>query len=185
MSRRTQALAALLLLGVGAAGCAWFGQAWYRAQATNRLIRAADAAAIGERAPPAARFAKAYALRQAGQPKAAGAIYRELLVDADPALALPVHYNLANLYFLQAAVAADETRLRDVVPLVMRARRHYQRVLYLDPGHYDGKYNLEYVERLMQSRDWDADQTKLGATARRSEGGTGWVSVHELPEGLP
>lgn len=182
--RGVTALAAVALLA-GAAVAAWCALGWYRAASANALIAANDPAAIGADAAPAARFAKAYALHMGGEVEAAVKVYYSLLTGADPRLQVAAHYNLANLYFLQAAIAASETRLRDLVPLVLQARAHYRRVLFMDPQHYAAKYNLEYVERLMVGRDWIGEQTRIGANTQRTPGGTGWVTVHELPQGLP
>lgn len=185
MKPRTQAMVAMAVLLAGLAGMGISGWYWAQARATNALIAAGDPEAIGAQAAPAARFAKAYWLRRSGGAQTAAGIYQDIITANHGPLRIAAHFNLANLHFLLAAKAIDETRLRDMVPHALQARAHYRRVLFLDSGHYGAKYNLEYVERLLQGREWLGSQTEVGASPAPTEGGTAWVSVHELPEGLP
>lgn len=168
------------------AGAAVNAYSLYRAHVLNDSIREGDLRAVPDGASPEVLFARAHALRGNGKLERAIAAYGRLLPSAGPELALAAQYNLGNLYFIRAAIAADETRLRDVLPLVMRARAHYQRVLFLNSDHYDAKYNLEYVERLVETRELKDEKESVGVSAQRSrDDDTNWVTVHELPEGLP
>ncbi|MDT0619740.1 hypothetical protein RM531_14780 [Salinisphaera sp. P385] len=185
MRFRQQVILASVLIGLGVVGVSVAGLGWWQSARIDRLVADGNAEALAQSDAPAARFALAYRQRRNGAPREAAEIYRELIPTLQDQALIATHYNLANLYFLLAANAADETRLSEMVPLVLQARSHYQRVLYLQPGHYAAKYNLEYVERLMQTRDWIGSQSEVGSNIDRRDSGTGWVSVHELPDGLP
>lgn len=185
MRFRQQLILAWALIGLGAIGLGLGGLGWWQTARIDRLVAEGTPEALVQSDAPAARFALAYRQRRNGAPREAAEIYRQLIPQVTDQALIATHYNLANLYFLLAANAADETRLSEMVPLVLQARSHYQRVLYLQPDHYAAKYNLEYVERLMQTRDWIGSQSEVGSNIDRRDSGTGWVSVHELPDGLP
>lgn len=185
MRFRQQLILAWTLIGLGVIGLGVAGLNWWQSARIDRLVADGNPEALAQSDAPAARFALAYRQRRNGAPREAAEIYRQLIPQVTDQALIATHYNLANLYFLLAANAADETRLSEMVPLVLQARSHYQRVLYLQPDHYAAKYNLEYVERLMQTRDWIGSQSEVGSNIDRRDSGTGWVSVHELPDGLP
>ena len=89
------------------------------------------------------QFAKAYALQQKQDFKAAVQAYAAIDATTHSTLRLDIKFNLANLFFREA------TRLRGVdsndlaMPLLELAKQNYREILRIDSGHWDAKYNLE------------------------------------------
>jgi mxaK protein len=89
------------------------------------------------------QFAHAYALQQEQDFKGAVNAYANIVAAPASQLALDIKYNLANLYFREAARlrAAGPDDLS--MPLVDLAKQNYLDVLREDSRNWDAKYNLE------------------------------------------
>lgn len=143
MSGRLLAFA-LALLAVLAALDLWRLR---EAAALNEAIDAGDEPGLRASPAPEARFALA-AKAAASDPQAALAAYQALEDAAPPGIAAAARYNRAQLYHQLAAAARAEDDAR-AVALAELAKQRYRELLAATPAHWDARYNLERVLRLV------------------------------------
>lgn len=112
-------------------------------QRFNDALAEGDSARVDGRGDARRQFAKAYALQQQRDFKAAVKAYAAIDALTHSQLQMDIKFNLANLYFREA------TQLRDIgsndlaMPLIELAKQNYREILRIDSGHWDAKYNLE------------------------------------------
>jgi len=119
----------------------------------NDALATGDAARVSGRVDPRRQFAKAYALQQQQDFKAAVKTYADIDALPHSQLQMDIKFNLANLYFREA------TRMRDIdsndlaMPLIELAKQNYREILRIDSGYWDAKYNLELALILAPETD--------------------------------
>jgi mxaK protein len=122
-------------------------------QQFNDALASGGVAEVNGRADPRRQFAKAYALQQQQDFKAAVKVYAAIDALPHSQLQMDIKFNLANLYFREA------TRMRDIdsndlaMPLIELAKQNYREILRIDSGHWDAKYNLELALILAPETD--------------------------------
>ena len=89
------------------------------------------------------QFAKAYALQQQRDFKATVKAYAAIDALSHSQLQMDIKFNMANLYFREAAQLRDIGSDDLVMPLIELAKQNYRDILRIDSGRWDAKYNLE------------------------------------------
>jgi mxaK protein len=118
------------------------------AQRLNAAIAAHDEPALRDSPAPHARFALASLAAARGNPQEALAVYQSLEETAPYDLSLAARYNRAQLYHQLAATAHAEEDPR-ALALGELAKQRYRDLLATVPGHWDARYNLDRVLRLV------------------------------------
>jgi mxaK protein len=138
-------VAALVLLAALAALDAWRLQ---EAKELNAAIAARDAPALHASDSPYAHFALAALAAARDNPQEALATYQALEGGDARDVAAAARYNRAQLYHQLAAAARAEEDPR-ALALAELAKQRYRDLLAALPGHWDARYNLERVLRLV------------------------------------
>jgi mxaK protein len=137
------------------------------ARALNAAIDTGDESALRASSAPEARFALA-AKAAARDPQEALAAYQALEDAAPPAVAAAARYNRAQLYHQLAAAARAEDDPRGIA-LAELAKQRYRELLAATPAHWDARYNLERVLRLVPDPpDEDAERGQAQPPAERA-----------------
>ena len=146
-------VAATLLLSVAV----W--QAWQllRIHRWNAAI-GAGYAVVDARAPPAVRFAAAYARASRGDVEGALNAYRELDGAADVRVRRDAKYNSATLYLQKALALQAGANEAEALTFVELAKQSYREVLRDDSGDWDARYNLERALRLAPDPAREAEE---------------------------
>lgn len=135
-----------------AAALLYDGYHLWRATQVNGALSQVEAGGDVDVDHPNLRFARAYALQQAGEFDAALDTYAAIDEPDDHMRAL-VRYNLANLYFRRGleyrAQGADDLAL----PLIELAKEYYRELLRADSRDWPAKYNLELALRVAPEED--------------------------------
>lgn len=149
-------LIAIALIGL----IVWDGYRWWNAQNINRAI--ADGTIISRTGnlSPTIVFAQAYLHAQKGDREHAIALYKQVEVASDVALARAAKYNRANGYLFKAMELSATDNPNSGIPLAELAKDTYRFLLRSNPGDWDAKYNLERALRLVPDPD-DSDDVDL------------------------
>lgn len=126
---------------------------------------AASDAADGP-AEPRRLFAHAYALQQRQDFKGAVRAYASIDAAPDSQLMLDVKFNLANLFFREAAQLRESGDEDLAMPLLELAKQNYREILRVESDHWDAKYNLELA--LMLAPETDPADTLAELNPERS-----------------
>jgi mxaK protein len=139
MKRRTVhgAFAAVVVVCASIAG--YQGVRLQHSMRINEAIADASASQL-DRGVPESRFARAFALAQAGESERALKEYTALAASERGDLRRRALYNLGNLYLRDALT--DNEAYRSVA-LVELAKRNYRILLRESPADWDARYNLE------------------------------------------
>lgn len=157
-------LAALAILAVLAALDA---RRLSEARALNAAIATNDETTLRASDSPHARFALA-ALAAGRDPQAALAAYQSVEESGPQEIAAAARYNRAQLYHQLAAAARAEDDPR-AIALAELAKQRYREVLAATPKHWDARYNLERVLRLVPDPpDDDAERGQAQPPAERA-----------------
>lgn len=119
----------------------------WRAHRLNGRIQAAEVAASGTEAAPELQFVQAQAMAASGAVDAA--LKRYQAVQGDARLRQAARYNSANLLLREAMRVREGPEPGQAIALAELAKELYRDVLRNDPGHWDGRYNLERAQRLL------------------------------------
>lgn len=179
--------ALVTVLASAVAGMAWAGWQWQGASrveselaalAANRDIPAERRAS----ATPEIQLARALYLARAGRNEDAQDLLDYLASRGDGRIRGLALYDLGNLRLRQAMAKVEEGSAERAMPLVEIAKSAYRQSLALDPGHWDGKYNLELAMRLMPEMDRVSNgEDELPPEAQKRI----WTGVPGFPRGLP
>lgn len=175
--RRT-AWIALLLLTLPAAVAL---RSLQQKQALNAAIEALPVARPVLAEWPHGRFAQAVMLASAAKAaddEAALARYRALFDD--PQLGASARYNSANLLLRQAVQLHDAAQPGQAIAYFELAKEGYRALLRVEPGHWDGRYNLERALRLQP--DADAAEAPLAQPKGAERAAT---TMRGTAQGLP
>lgn len=172
-------LAGLLLTAMQLAGL-------YRIQRENRWLEelanghdiATDHLAT---AAPQVRLARAVYLRQKQRYAEALDTLSLLMELPDNQLQMHSHYNLGNLYLVQAMAEIEAGRIDQAMPLLNLAKQAYRQALTLDSRFWDAKYNLELAMHLLPEFDRISPEQANDDNAPAQL----WTTVPGFPRGLP
>ncbi|WP_428030218.1 hypothetical protein [Ancylobacter sp.] len=186
MRRERLALIATFLVLVGSlAAAAWFGARLFIVERDNALIASLGAGhdlAVGTEDPPELLFARLHFLATRGRLDEAQPLLNRLGSSPDRRLAVAALYDMANARLRLAIDHLESNRIDPAIPLVRLAKENYRRALMVEPGFWDGKYNLDLAMRLV--RDFpqiDVDGEEIPPEAAKRL----WTDLPGLPKGLP
>ena len=136
------------------------GYGWWQTQRLNNAIDDGSILQFNEALPAEGLFAQAYLRAQKGDREHAIALYKQVEVMPDAALAQTAKLNRANLYLIRAMELHGEDNQNLALPLAELAKVTYRTLLRAEPGNWDAKYNLERALRLVPDPD-DSDDADL------------------------
>jgi len=117
------------------------------ARRVNAAVAAGDEDRLRRLASPHARFALASQLAERGDWQGALSLYQEIEERGPSTLHGTARYNRAQLYH-RLGLEASGRQDAHSQPLFELAKQHYRELLAREPGHWDGRYNLERILRL-------------------------------------
>lgn len=173
----------LLLASAGA--LLWSGMGLAQAVRANAILRALgsgrDITVDAAKASPALLEGRAEFL-----------LFRDRIEDAQPlldqaagrapsAVLKRMLYNMANARMRAAIKAIDSGNYDKAIPLVSLAKSEYRKVLGLDPGFWDAKYNLDVAMRLVRDLPMGEGEDKEPAKLPSKL----WTDLPGVPTGLP
>jgi len=122
-------------------------------QQFNDALASGDEARVNGGGDARRQFANAYALGQQRDFKATVKAYAAIDALSRSQLQMDIKFNLANLYFREAAQLRDIGSDDLAMPLIELAKQNYREILRIDSGHWDAKYNLELALNLAPDTD--------------------------------
>ena len=131
---------------------------------------------------PQGRFAQAVTLAStsnATDDEAALARYRALFDD--PQVGASARYNSANLLLRQAMQLHESAQPGQAIAYFELAKEGYRALLRAEPGHWDGRYNLERALRLQP----DADPAEAPPLAPPKGAERAATTMRGTAQGLP
>ncbi|GLK71456.1 hypothetical protein KHC23_11780 [Ancylobacter dichloromethanicus] len=182
---RLALLVTLLVFASSLAAAAWLGARLFVAERDNALIASLGAGhdlAVSTDDPPELLFARLHFLATRDRLDEAQPLLNQLASGDDRRLAVAALYDMANARLRLAFDQLESNRIDPAIPLVRLAKDNYRRALTLDPGFWDGKYNLDIAMRLV--RDFpqiDLEGEEIPPEAAKKL----WTDLPGLPRGLP
>jgi mxaK protein len=182
--RRTIDLAAALFLAASLIMLIGAGASWLAGLADNRLIAALRAdrdVKVNDDASGAVIFARASFLLTHRRVDEAQGLAETLARRSDQRAFESLLFNLGNARLRQAFESISNGDLSAAIPFVNLAKQNFRRVLELDPGNWNAKYNLDVALRLV--RDFPLGQENEGDALPAAK--QLWPDMPGVPEGLP
>lgn len=101
---------------------------------------------------------------------------------ADKSQLVHIHYNLGNLYLIQAIDLAENLSVDRAVAMADVAKDFYRNALKNQPSFWEAKYNLEAAQRL--SRDLPLGDVTISEESQDASTEL-WSAMPGFPIGLP
>lgn len=184
MFRRAIDLAAMLFLLASLILLVAAGASWFVGLSDNRTIAALRTdhdVKANDNASAAVIFARASFLLAHDRIDEAQGLTEALTRRGDQNAFRSLLFNLGNARLRQAFKLISNGDLSGAVPFVNLAKQNFRRVVELDPGNWDAKYNLDVALRLV--RDYPLGQENEGDVLPASK--QLWPDMPGVPEGLP
>ncbi|WOJ91346.1 hypothetical protein RZS28_08860 [Methylocapsa polymorpha] len=184
VSRRVIDWAAALFLLASLITLAVAGVSWVARLSDNRAIAALRAdhdVTVNDRASAAVIFARASFLLAHERIDEAQGLAETLARRGDQKAFETLLFNLGNARLRQAFKVISDGDLGGAAPIVNLAKQNFRRVLEMDPGNWNAKYNLDVALRLV--RDYPLGQDDEGDPLPASK--QLWPDMPGVPEGLP
>lgn len=184
-TKRLALFVTLLVLAGSLAAAGWFGVRLFVIGRDNALIASLGAGhdlAVSPEDPPELQFARLHFLAIRDRLDEAQPMLNRLASGSDRRLAVAGLYDMANARLRLAIDHLESNRIDPAIPLVRLAKDNYRRALVLEPGFWDGKYNLDIAMRLV--RDFpqiDVEGEEVPPEAAKKL----WTDLPGLPRGLP
>lgn len=160
----------------------WYAARWHRAQAVAaEMAAAATASAPHAEADARVQFARAQALRRAGDADAALALYDGLAARLSGSeLGEIALYNAGHTLLAQALDAMSRGDSTRALPLAELAKQRFRALLRERPDAWDARYNLERALRLVpEDDDPEGDAARTNVEKRQVR--LGGMTAQDLP----
>lgn len=184
-TRRLTLFATALVLAASLVLALWLGARLWVVERDNALIASLASGhdlAVSAEDPPELVFARLHFLLSRDRLDEAQPLLNQLAGGTERRLAVAALYDMANARLRVAFDHLESNRIDPAIPLVRLAKDNYRRALTLDPGFWDGKYNLDVAMRLVR----DFPQIELEGEELPPEAVKKlWTDLPGLPQGLP